>query len=69
MSCTAQTPTFYLIFLLKDAYPIQDCSRNKSDYSPGNEIGIQDHVNKMDNADPQHTILFFIKPGVGVIDM
>lgn len=69
MSCSVQTPTFYLIFLLRDTYPIQDCSKNKSDHSSGNEIGIQDYVNKMGNADPQRSILFFIKPGRDVIDM
>lgn len=48
---------------------MQGHSKNKSDYCPGNETGIQVYVDKMGNANTQCLILFLIKSGMGDIDM
>lgn len=64
------SPSPFTQFFLSATYlQTRGGSKNNSDYSPGNETGIQIYVDKMGNANPQCLISSLIKSGMGDIDM
>lgn len=62
-------PPFTQFFHSRTQLQTQGDSKNNSDYSPGNETGVQVYVDKMGNANPQCLISSLIKSGMGDIDM
>lgn len=59
----------YSVFPLRDTFQIQDGYKNKSYYSPGNETGYQDYVDKMSNVNLQCLISFLMESGMGDVDL
>lgn len=58
-------PPFTQFFHSRTHLQTQGGSKNNSDYSPGNETGVQDYVDKMGNANPQCLISSLIKSDIG----
>lgn len=61
-------PPFTQFFHSRTHLQTQGGSKNNSDYSPDNETGVQDYVDKMGNANHQCLISSFLKSPMGDID-